>query len=68
MPDMVTINKAAKRAKADGLPISEYILRKWVKCGEIPHRKAGVKVLIYYPALVRYLRCEDEVIGGNNGK
>ncbi len=59
MRDMVTIREAAIRASTDALPISEYTLRKWVKSGELPHRKAGTKVLIYYPLLVQYLRCEE---------
>lgn len=63
MADVVTINEAVKRAKADGLPVSEYTLRRWVKTGEIPVRKAGSRMLLYYPNLVRFLRCED---GGDN--
>ncbi len=63
MPNMVTVNEAVKRAKADGLPISEYTLRKWIKGGEIPYRKAGVKILIFYPNLVNYLKCGVEVAG-----
>ncbi len=63
MRSVVTINEAVQRAKADGLPVSEYTLRKWVKCGEIPHRKAGVKVLIFYPHLVEYLCGSAEVAG-----
>lgn len=29
------------------------------QAGVIPVRKAGPKYLLYYPNLVRYLRCED---------
>lgn len=63
MPDVVTINEAVRRAKADGLPLSSYTLRSWVRTGKIPARKAGTKFLLYYPNLVSYLRCED---GGDN--
>lgn len=59
MPDVVTIREAVQRAKADGLPISEYTLRRWVKTGAIPTRKVGQKALLFYPNLVRYLQCED---------
>ena len=59
MADVVTIREAVQRAKADGLPISEYTLRRWVRTGAIPARKVGQKALLFYPNLVRYLQCED---------
>lgn len=59
MADVMTVRGAVARAKADGLPISEYTLRSWIKAGTIPVRYAGSKTLLYYPNLVRYLQCED---------
>ena len=59
MTSVVTIREAVQRAKSDGIPVSEYTLRLWVKSGAIPVRKVGQKVLLYYPNLVRYLQCED---------
>lgn len=59
MADVLTIRDAVTRAKADGLPVSEYTLRRWIKSGAVPVRSAGSKILLYYPNLVRYLRCED---------
>ena len=59
MPDVLTIREAVQRAKADGMKISEYTLRLWTKTGEIPTRRVGRKVLIYFPLLVRYLQCQD---------
>lgn len=59
MPNVVTIREAVQRAKADGLPISEYTLRQWVRTGAIPTRKVGQKALLFYPNLVRYLQCDD---------
>lgn len=59
MGNVVTIRGAVARAKADGLSVSEYTLRGWIKAGLIPVRHAGSKQLLYYPNLVRYLRCED---------
>ena len=59
MPNVLTIREAVQRAKADGLPISEYSLRLWVRTGAIPTRKVGQKALLFYPNLVRYLQCED---------
>lgn len=63
MADVLTIREAAARAKAEGLPVSEYTLRRWVKTGAVPARNAGTKMLLFYPNLVRYLQCED---GGDN--
>ena len=59
MPDVVTIREAVKRAKSDGLPVTEYTIRRWVKTGAIPVRTVGSKVLLFYPNLVRFLQCED---------
>lgn len=59
MPNVITIREAVRRSKADGLPVSEYTLRQWVRTGAIPVRKAGAKLLIFYPNLVRYLQCAD---------
>lgn len=58
MPSVVTIREAVQRAKADGLPVSEYTLRMWVRSGAIPARKVGQTALIFYPNLVAYLRCD----------
>jgi len=63
MADIVTIREAVVRAKSDGLPITEYMLRNWIKAGAIPIRQAGNRKLLYYPNLVSFLRCED---GGDN--
>ena len=59
MPDVLTIREAVQRSKAEGLPVTEYTLRYWVRIGAIPTRKVGQKVLLFYPNLVRYLQCED---------
>ena len=59
MADVVTVREAVARAKAEGLPVSEYTLRGWLKTGAIAARTAGQKYLLYYPNLVRYLQCVD---------
>ena len=60
MPDMLSIRETVNRAKAEGLPISEYTLRLWIKTGAIPVRRIGQKALVFYPNLVRYLQCADD--------
>ena len=57
MPDVLTVRQAVERARADGLPVSECALRRWIKTGEVPARRAGVKQLLFYPNLVRFLTC-----------
>lgn len=59
MPSVVTVREAVRRAKAEGLPVSEYALRAWIRTGAIPVRNVGSKALIYYPHLVRFLQCVD---------
>lgn len=59
MPDVLTVREAVLRSKSEGMPVSEYTLRRLVKSGKVPVRQVGSKVLIYYPNLVRYLTCED---------
>ena len=57
--DINTVPKLAQRAKAEGLPISEYTIRRLIKTGAIPARYVGPKPLVSYTALVRYFSCED---------
>ena len=45
MPNVVTVREAVQRAKADGLPVTEYTLRRWIKTGAIPVRNVGSKAL-----------------------
>lgn len=59
MFNVVTVREAVQRAKADGLPVTEYTLRRWIKTGVIPVRSVGSKALLFYPNLIRFLRCED---------
>ena len=58
-PDINTVPRLAKRAKADGLPISEYTIRRLIKTGAIPARYIGPKPLASYSAILRYFQCLD---------
>lgn len=57
--DIGTVPQHAKRAKAEGIPISEYTLRRLIKQGVIPARYIGSKPVFSYSALLRYLSCAD---------
>jgi len=57
--DVVTVPEALRRAKADGIPLSGYSLRRLVKGGQIPARYIGPKALVSYSAVLRYLACAD---------
>lgn len=52
---VLTIREAVARAASEGIQISEYALRRWIKSGEVPARQAGNKTLVYYPILLDYL-------------
>ena len=62
MSNVLTIREAVQRAKSDGMPVSEYTLRQWIRSGAIPVRKVGQKVLLFYPNLIRYLQCEGSEV------
>lgn len=57
MAQVMTIREVVTRAKDDGINISEYSLRRWIKAGDVPARKAGRKILVYYPNVVAYITC-----------
>ena len=59
MADVLTVREAVRRAGNEGLPVTEYSLRRWIKTGAVPVRSVGKKALLFYPNLVRYLQCED---------
>lgn len=59
MPDVLTISAAIERARAEGLPITEYSLRAWIKSGALPVRHIGRKALIYWPNLRSFLACDE---------
>lgn len=60
MADVLSINETLKRARAEGIPLPETALRRWVKNGEIPAVYAGRKCLLFWPNVVRF------VCGGMN--
>lgn len=59
VPAMVTIREAVRRAKGEGMPVSEYAVRTWIRQGAIPVRRTGNRALLYYPSLLAFLCCVD---------
>lgn len=59
LADIGTVPQHTKRAKSEGIPISEYTIRRLIKQGIIPARYIGNKPVFSYTALLRYLSCED---------
>lgn len=61
MADVLTIRAAVARAKDEGLPVSEYTLRSWIKSGRVPVVYAGTRALVYFPNIVNYLQNGDPI-------
>lgn len=61
MADVLTIRAAVTRAKEEGLPVSEYTLRCWIKTGRVPVVYAGTRALVYFPNIVTYLQTGDPI-------
>lgn len=57
--DVMTIPATLERARAEGLPVTEYSLRAWIKSGALPVRRIGRKSLVYWPNLRSFLACDE---------
>lgn len=45
--NVLTVRETVQRSKDEGIAVSEYALRMWLKQKEIPVRYAGSKALLY---------------------
>ena len=52
-PNVMTIRETVQRSREEGIPISEYAVRKWIKDGKLQTTYTGKKALIYWPSFVR---------------
>lgn len=59
MADMLTIRETSSRLRSEGLPISEYTLRRWVRTRAIPSVSCGTKALLFYPRVVQFIKGGD---------
>lgn len=57
--DVLNIKEASSRAKACGMNISEYTLRRIIRSGELPCRIVGRTYLISWEKLVAWATCAD---------
>lgn len=57
--DILKIKEAAQRAKAYGMNISEYTIRRAIGSGQLPCRIIGRTYLISWQKLVEWATCAD---------
>lgn len=58
--DLLTPRQTVVRLKADGLPVSEYAIRCWIRTKQIPAAWIGKRALLYYPNVVQFIRQQSE--------
>ena len=56
MNELNGIKETCQRLKADGMPVPESALRRWVKEGLIPAMMSGKRVFLFYPNVVDALK------------
>lgn len=67
-PDILSIARTAERCKAEGIPLSEKALRRFVKSGEIPSIQTGKKALLFFPNVRRFIEEGTETKEPEQGK
>lgn len=56
---ILTIKETVERANKNGIPISEYSLRRALWSGAVPCRKIGRRYLISWDNFVKWVTCAD---------
>lgn len=59
---VLNIQETVKRAKQQGLPITEYSLRRAIKSGSLPCRQVGRTYYIWWDNFVKWITCADAAI------
>ena len=61
MPEktILTIQETVERSRQNGMPLTEYTLRRALRSGAIPCRVVGRKYLIAWPNVEKWLLCSD---------
>ena len=57
--NVMNMKQTVERAKASGINISEYTLRRIIRSGELPCRIVGRTYLISWEKLVAWATCAD---------
>ena len=60
MSEYDTIRGTARRARAQGLGITECAIRRWVKTGDLPCIRSGNRMYVSWSALLAYLGIAGE--------
>ena len=56
---ILTVNETVQRSHEEGMPISDYSLRRAIRSGAIPCRIVVRKYLIAWSNVVRWMLCAD---------
>ena len=64
---LLTVKETVARAEREGIPVTEYCMRRLLKMGKIPCRVIGKKQIIYWPNVMSYFTCETCENGCDNG-
>ena len=57
--DILNIQETVERARVEGLPLSQYTLRRAIRSGAIPCRRVGRTYLVFWPNVTRWVTCAD---------
>lgn len=57
--EILNVSETLARAEIEGIPISEYTLRRALREGAIPCRIVGRTYLIAWSKFVKWVLCED---------
>ena len=57
--DVLKIREAVARAQMQGIPLTEYSIRKAIKAGQIPCRRLGTMYLITWKNLMDWVTCAN---------
>lgn len=57
--DVLKIREAVTRARANGMSISEYTVRRAIRSGQLPCRIVGKTYLISWKKLVEWATCSN---------
>ena len=57
--EIMNVQETVQRCKSEGMPVSEYTLRRAIRSGAIPCRIVGRTYLVAWSNVRRWLMCTD---------